>query len=98
MHAISAGRQSHLGPTLYRYLNLLRSRSMILINCYLDSIGITHHQEIDAPRHYDKDYLVREVTAFYEFLTTIYIPSNTLRRPPSGKWPNINIASYNWLN
>lgn len=47
---------------------------------------------------YDRNDLVGEVTAFYEFLTTMYIPPEALRRPPPDGWPNINAETYRSLN
>ena len=50
------------------------------------------------PPRYSRDEVVREVTSFYTFLTTLYIPSSALRFPPDGGWPNINAQSYSFLH
>lgn len=49
------------------------------------------------PLSYDRDDVVREVTAFYTFLTKMYLPSSLLRIPPPEGWSSITPEKYAWL-
>ena len=46
---------------------------------------------------YDRDDVVREITAFYTFLTKMYLPSELLRIPPPEGWSYITPERYAWL-
>ena len=49
------------------------------------------------PPSYDRDDVVREITAFYTFLTKMYLPSELLRIPPPEGWSYITPERYAWL-
>lgn len=38
---------------------------------------------------YSRSVVVADVTSFYEFLTTVYLPNSAIKRPPLGGWPDI---------
>jgi len=38
---------------------------------------------------YSRDEVVAEITSFYQFLVTLYIPSEAIIYPPPGGWPEI---------
>ena len=42
--------------------------------------------------------LVSELTSFYEFLVSLHLPADSLKRPPPGGWPNINQEQLAFLN
>jgi len=44
---------------------------------------------------YDRDEIVRELTAFYKFLVNTHIPDSALKLPPEGGWPEL---TDEWLS
>lgn len=42
---------------------------------------------------YSRDEVIREVTSFYEFLLSLYLPPDALKLPPPGGWPEVT-ADY----
>lgn len=51
------------------------------------------------PIHYDRQTVVRELTSFYEFLTTAHVPRSSVKYPPAGDagWPEITKERFSWL-
>jgi hypothetical protein len=43
---------------------------------------------------YDRDEVVAEVLSFYEFLTTLHLPEDCIKRPPGGEWPQITSERF----
>lgn len=46
----------------------------------------------------NRDELVAELTAFYEFLATLHIPADALKRPPPDGWADVNQDRLGFLN
>lgn len=54
-----------------------------------DTVPHAMHIPDGEPAKYDRDVLVREISAYYEFLTDLYIPKSALGYPPPGGWPHL---------
>lgn len=46
---------------------------------------------------YDRDQVVSELLAFYEFLVRMYLPEELLKRPPSGGWPSVTHERFAFM-
>ena len=46
---------------------------------------------------YSRDEVVSELTSFYEFLVSMYLSPDALRRPPPGGWPDITVERLAFL-
>lgn len=42
--------------------------------------------KVDAAAIARRDQLAAELTSYYEFLITMYLPANSLKRPPEGSF------------
>ena len=38
---------------------------------------------------FSRDELVSELTSYYEFLVSLYLPASRLKYPPPGGWPEL---------
>lgn len=44
-----------------------------------------------------RDQFAAQLLSYYEFLITLYLPADCLKRPPEGGWPNITAERMSFL-
>lgn len=52
---------------------------------------------VDAAAIKRRDVLAAELLSLYEFLTTLYLPDDCIKRPPKGGWPSITAERLEFL-
>lgn len=52
---------------------------------------------VDAAAVERRDQIAAQLLSYYEFLVTMYLPEDCLKRPPDGGWPQITAERLEWL-
>lgn len=53
--------------------------------------------DIDSEAMKRREELAAELLSYYEFLTTMYLPEDCLKRPPKGGWPSVTAERLAFL-